>query len=274
MAFAINPPNAPLTDGKGMVTATWYRFFAQIQKLVGGDLLESIVNAPFLTTEVTSALPNERALTVGSGLDLTFTSQLATVSLTNSGVAAGVYGLPNALPQITVDSRGRITFAAQITLITDNVTEGVVNLFYTDARARQALSAGAGIDYDDTTGSIALQQTLDAGTYTPTATLGANAAAATALQCTYTRVGDIVSVSGRVNVQATAAAALTVVGIPLPIASNFGSTSDCNGVTASAGILQAGAIEADVASDTAALRFIAQDTTSRGMVFNFSYTVI
>lgn len=116
--------------------------------------------------------------------------------------------------------------------------------------------------------------TLSSGSYTPTLVSGANVAALTANPCTYTRVGDVVSVSGRVDVQATAGAVLTVVGIPLPIASNFAAATDCNGTTACAGILQAGAVEADIVNDRASLRFIAQDTTSRGMIFNFSYVVI
>lgn len=34
--FGINPPRAPITDGKGMVTTEWYRFFVQLQRVVGG----------------------------------------------------------------------------------------------------------------------------------------------------------------------------------------------------------------------------------------------
>jgi hypothetical protein len=37
---------------------------------------------------------------------------------------------------------------------TDNLTEGATNKYYTDSRAREALSAGTGIDYDSSTGTI------------------------------------------------------------------------------------------------------------------------
>lgn len=37
---------------------------------------------------------------------------------------------------------------------TDEVTEGTTNLYFTDARARNAVSAGSGIEYDNTTGVI------------------------------------------------------------------------------------------------------------------------
>lgn len=34
--FGINPPRAPMVDARGMVTNEWYRFFVQIQRIVGG----------------------------------------------------------------------------------------------------------------------------------------------------------------------------------------------------------------------------------------------
>ena len=37
---------------------------------------------------------------------------------------------------------------------TDNLTEGTTNKYYTDARARQAISEGTGINYDNTTGVV------------------------------------------------------------------------------------------------------------------------
>lgn len=36
MGFPINPPNAPLVDAQGKVTREWYRFFLEIQKMIGG----------------------------------------------------------------------------------------------------------------------------------------------------------------------------------------------------------------------------------------------
>lgn len=36
--FPINIPNAPLTDGNGMVTREWYRFFSNVQNMVGGPV--------------------------------------------------------------------------------------------------------------------------------------------------------------------------------------------------------------------------------------------
>ncbi|MES2668669.1 MAG: hypothetical protein V4644_03215, partial [Patescibacteria group bacterium] len=47
------------------------------------------------------------------------------------------------------------------TKTTDNLTEGITNLYFSNARARSALSAGAGITYSTTTGIIALNNTGD-----------------------------------------------------------------------------------------------------------------
>ncbi|MES2668790.1 MAG: hypothetical protein V4644_03835, partial [Patescibacteria group bacterium] len=47
------------------------------------------------------------------------------------------------------------------TKTTDNLTEGTTNLYFSNARARSALSAGAGITYSTTTGVIALNNTGD-----------------------------------------------------------------------------------------------------------------
>ena len=48
--------------------------------------------------------------------------------------------------------------ASVFTGTTDGVPEGVVNLYYTDARARAALSGSTGVTYNNTTGSIAIGQ--------------------------------------------------------------------------------------------------------------------
>lgn len=54
-----------------------------------------------------------------------------------------------------VDSNSKLKYG---TITTTNVAEGT-NLYYTDARARAALSAGDGIDYDDVTGVISITPT-------------------------------------------------------------------------------------------------------------------
>jgi hypothetical protein len=116
--------------------------------------------------------------------------------------------------------------------------------------------------------------TLVGSTYTPTLTNVTNLTASTAYQCQYMRVGSTVTVSGRVDIDPTAAGA-TELGITLPVASNFGAIEDCAGVAAASGIAgQAAAIAADTANDRAKLVYVAVDLTNQPMYFTFTYQVI
>lgn len=156
MAFTINAPNSALVDSRGVITPPWYRFFARIQKILGDEVVSQIVQSPIVTWGPASALSNERVLTDGDGINLALSSDALTIALAPSGVAADDYGDDTHLVHITVDQFGRITAASQSELNSDNVTEGVSNLFFTEDRARAAISAGEGLSYDDTTGVMVL----------------------------------------------------------------------------------------------------------------------
>lgn len=116
--------------------------------------------------------------------------------------------------------------------------------------------------------------TLASGTYTPTLTNVTNLTASTAYECQYMRVGNTVTVSGKVEIDPTAAAAIEL-GISLPIASNFGTQQDCGGVAAPSTIAdRASAILADSTNDRASLQGIVADTTNHSLYFTFTYQVI
>ena len=116
---------------------------------------------------------------------------------------------------------------------------------------------------------------LVSGVYTPGLTNVANLDASTAYECQYLRVGATVFVSGKVDVDPTAPAAATQLGIGLPVASNFGATEDCGGAAAASAIAgQSAAILADVANDRAEMNWIAGDVTNQPMYFTFGYQVI
>lgn len=116
---------------------------------------------------------------------------------------------------------------------------------------------------------------LTSGTYTPTLTNVANLDASTAYQCQYMRVGNTVTVSGKVDVDPTAAATPTQLGISLPIASNIGGAEDCAGTGASPGIAgQSMAVVGNAANNRAELQWIAGDLTNQATYFTFTYQVI
>lgn len=113
------------------------------------------------------------------------------------------------------------------------------------------------------------------GTYTPTLTGVTNVDSTTAAVCNYMRVGNQVIVSGTLGVDPTATTS-TAVGISLPIASNFGATTDAAGVAAGGQLVnEPGLISADAANNRATLGFNANASASTYTYnFTFQYTVI
>jgi hypothetical protein len=122
------------------------------------NIYDAVANAPFLVLTSQESLGSERTFkpainfTVsdgGAGNEYAF-------DLADTGVVADGYGAATKTVKVTVDAKGRIEAVETYDLNTDNVAEGVTNLFFTNARARAALSSGAGIAYDSDTGTIAL----------------------------------------------------------------------------------------------------------------------
>lgn len=113
------------------------------------------------------------------------------------------------------------------------------------------------------------------GTYTPTLTNVANLDASTAYACQYMRVGNTVTVSGKVDVDPTLTATSTQLGISLPIASALTVEEQCGG-TANAKAIggQSAAILADAANDRAQMEWIATDVTNQSMYFSFTYQIL
>jgi len=143
----------------------------------------------------------------GAGISVTnYIGETAnlTVSLSNSGVTAGIYGNGTSFSTITIDSYGRITGASNVSLVTTNVAEGtnlyynntrvygfispylttanvveVNNLYFTTGRARNSISVVGGGSYDNATGVI----TISGNVYSVSGATGAvsNAQVATGI---------------------------------------------------------------------------------------------
>lgn len=115
---------------------------------------------------------------------------------------------------------------------------------------------------------------LASGVYTPILTNTTNLAASTAYQCQYLRVGDVVAVAGKADVDPTGAGSC-VLGISLPIASAFTTGLECGGVAFAIGVAGQGAgIFADATNDRMTMQWIAVDTANRGMFFTATYLVV
>lgn len=152
----------------------------------------------------------------------------------------------------------------------------------TDATNLGALASGfvkstvaAGESTLSTVASIAPTDISGSGTYTPTLTIVANLNAVTAYACQYCRVGDMVIVSGKCDVNPDITATSTQLGISLPVASNFATAQQCGGTAFSPTIAAQGAgILADTVNDRAQMQWVAGDVSNQPMTFLFAYRVI
>ncbi len=115
---------------------------------------------------------------------------------------------------------------------------------------------------------------LVSGTYITTLTGVANVTGTTAYTCQYMRVGDVVTVSGQLEVDPTASPVLTQLGISLPIASNFTGQAQCGGTAGSDGVNTVGVIYGDAANNRAELAFVSFGTTSVSFRFSFTYRIL
>lgn len=134
----------------------------------------------------------------------------------------------------------------------------------------------AKIKFGDGTVKVIADDTLtDFGTYTPSLTGVANVAASTAYQAQYQRQGSTVTVSGKVDIDPTAAGVTTQLGISLPVASNFGALEDCAGVAAAPAFFgECAGIYADTTNDRAQLDYVSGDISNHSFYWTFTYQVI
>lgn len=112
------------------------------------------------------------------------------------------------------------------------------------------------------------------GTYTPAFDQTSNCTAAAQGVSIYTRIGDIVQVSGFATVDPTADATTTAFNIGLPIASVLVEDENACGVITTATVGQSGFISADPANSAARASFISATAASVTMAFQFTYRVL
>ena len=114
------------------------------------------------------------------------------------------------------------------------------------------------------------------GVYTPTLFNVVNVAASTAYECQWLRVGNTVTVSGRVDIDPTAAApTATELGISLPVASALTAGTQLAGTGWSLNVSsQGGPVLADTVNDRASYQFLAQSAANAANFFIFTYQIL
>lgn len=126
----------------------------------------------------------------------------------------------------------------------------------------------------DGSGVLSFGSVITSGTYTPTLTNVTNVTASTAYACQYMRVGNVVTVSGKVDIDNTATSA-TELGMSLPIASNFANEQELGGTAASeVASTTVVRILGDATNNRASFKFTAGTTSNDSYSFTFTYQII
>lgn len=124
-----------------------------------------------------------------------------------------------------------------------------------------------------TTQGNASNQDIRSGTYTPSLTNVTNIAASTAYACQWLRVGNVVTVSGKVDIDVTLGIA-SELGMSLPVTSNMTAEQNAGGTASSAAAASlVSAIRADATNDRAAFVFTAVSVNNDSYFFEFSYLI-
>lgn len=168
-----------------------------------------------------------------------------------------------------------------VAIQSDGTNWHVINLQSAQLKAILALSPSnddliqrkSGVWTNRTVAQLLTDMNIVSGTYTPTLTGVANVAASTAYLCQYMRVGSVVTVSGKLDIDTTSTGA-TQLGISLPIASNIANPQNCAGTAAPSGVGEVGAILGDASNDRAELNYVAIDTSNHSLYFSFTYQII
>lgn len=203
-----------------------------------------------------------------------------TLATVNGNV--GSFGLAASVSQFTVNAKGLITAAANVAIaiasaaITDSTAAGRAMLTAATVAAQTALldAATAALKGLMSAADKAKLDLVTSGKYTPTLFNVTNVAASTAYECHYLRIGSLVKVWGRVDIDPTSSGVATELGVSLPIASNLGVLEDCAGTTASPAVTEALAINADTDDDRAKIDGMSGTAVNHAVYFNFGYEII
>jgi hypothetical protein len=188
------------------------------------------------------------------------------------------------IPDVDYVKTGSLAFTNKTLTSSTNVLGGVTLTLGSDASYDMYYRSSGGVLTrlaNGTTGQVLIATTsaapswgsnLTEGSYTPTLTGVANVAASTAYVTWYYRVGNRVHVFGQVSVDPTSASTLVQLGISLPVASTFSTSSELSGTAVSTGVAGLnGRIIADGGNNRAELQIFTSDAANQTYAFEFSY---
>lgn len=191
----------------------------------------------------------------------------------NHQIEIGAYGTNSLLNIAQNDGSGPGGATTNIVLNDSIIFDASIGKYY----IRQLPSSSNPTDsmvVINSDGKVGQRVLPTSGTYTPTLTNTTNIAASTAYVTSYMRVGNVVTVGFKVDIDATLAAnTATLLGFSLPIGSNFTAEEDAGGTAASDAIASLVVrIKADATNDRVSLVFKSLSLTNDS--FNGSFTYI
>ena len=135
------------------------------------------------------------------------------------------------------------------------------------------LATAAGVEGTVNPYNPASASVVVGGTYTPAISSTTNVASSTMFSCHYMRVGGIVTVSGAVQIAATASGGV-VFNLSLPVASNLSTNNDVYGLGANTNDSIVMRVESDTANDKSTFSYVAINSINRYFTFSFTYRII
>jgi hypothetical protein len=117
------------------MSTEWYRFFWNIYGFTGtgvvpvdkgGTGLNTIGNHQLIIGNTNNVF--EPTELVGSGITITYGANTVTLAIGNSGVTPGTYGTASSVGQFTVDTKGTLTFAQDVSIAinANQITSGTL----------------------------------------------------------------------------------------------------------------------------------------------------
>jgi hypothetical protein len=287
-ALKIGTDQGLIWDNNGSVSSAYNSVLAS---------LESTINASSTNTVLFHTLSRRTSGTaaagIGSGIQFLTESDTA-VDRIGGYLAMAMSSVVNASEEATFEfglltggvaaaSKMQMTATSLRPMANDGMALGTTAKMWSDL----FLASGGVINWNN--GTYTLTQTgsalvasgtfsasnITSGTHSPTITNGANVAASTPFDIVWLRVGNTVTVSGKMQVDPTAAAStLTQLEMTIPVASNFSAEAQLSGVLACGDTLESGRIYASAANDRAVFEWVSATTSNHNIGFHYSYQVI
>jgi len=139
---------------------------------------------------------------------------------------------------------------------------------------RLTISNTGAATFSSTLGINGVSDNINSGSYTPTLASEYNVASTTAQPCQYMRVGNVVTVSGGVNLTGTASNTWTRISITLPISSNFDYSYRAGGAGGSGFSNQVCTIRGGAGTSLVYLDSYPATTSSYSHNFSFTYLIM